>query len=594
MAAPALAATRLDNVLESERYMPCNATFVKFRNGRTALPRAAKMTQQALMTPHPGPASLRSELPLWALGLEGPWLSRHLATGLTRLAAARPKFSGIAARLSAWNFERAPLDPVFAADARAAGRLLPEAPARRAMLRELTRRLRRPRRPEAFAALADAPDASPATAFLARAMDDPEEGLFWCGRAFGLALARGLADLAREAAERLGRDPVLAPLGARLAAEAALAWDGGQDALAALARLDAACFPRFRALGTAQVLAETGRTDAATRLLADLWRAENWHPDLTARLFALLRPSPPVALAALPGRLHVFCYSWNRAALLQQTLAGLADSRLGPAQVTVLDNGSGDDTTAVCRAMAGRFGPDRFAVVRLPVNVGAPAARNWLARTAGLGPDDLAAYVDDDVSLPPHWLETLASALLADAEADVAGARIVAAAPGAARVAQAADVRLLPPDDAHTVRPLVNYGPGPDLGLLAARRPCPSVSGCCHLFRARGLAGPAPFNIRFSPSQFDDLARDLTGFLAGRRAVYAGTLAVAHHQHAGPGQARSQAAVGQLLGARTKLDGLFSRDDMAVAAGRDLDTAWDTLETAWNAVRQRLAEGAAS
>jgi len=52
--------------------------------------------------------------------------------------------------------------------------------------------------------------------------------------------------------------------------------------------------------------------------------------------------------------------------------------------------------------------------------------------------------------------------------------------------------------------------------------------------------------------------------------------------------------VGQLLGARTKLDGLFSRHDMAVAAERDLDTAWKALDAAWKAVRQRLAEGALS
>lgn len=543
---------------------------------------------------YPEPASLRPFLPLWAFGLEGPWLPRHLATGLARLAASRPKFSVLAARLSAWNFERLPLDPVLAADARAAGRLLAEVPARRALLRELARRLRRPPGHDAFAALAEAPDATPAAAFLGRAMDDAEAGLFWCGRAFSLALARGLPELAREVVERLGRDPGLAPLETRLAAEAALAWDGPAAALAALKRVDTACFPRFRTLGLGHVLAETGQTDAAVRLLTDLWRSENWHPDLTARLAALLCPPPAVDLTAWPGRIHVLLYSWNRAALLRQTLDSLADSRLGPARVMVLDNGSRDDTAAVCRSMAARFGPDRFAAVTLPVNVGAPAARNWLARTVGLGPDDLAAYVDDDVRLPPHWLETLASALAADPLADVAGARIVAAATGAARVAQAADVRLLPPDDAHVVRPLVNYGPGPDLGLLAGLRPCASVSGCCHLFRGQALVGPAPFDLRFSPSQFDDLARDLTGFLAGRRAVYAGTLAVAHHQHAGPGQARSQAAVGQLLGARTKLDGLFSRNDMAVAAERDLDTAWETLESAWGAVRQRLAEDAAS
>ncbi|KHK00784.1 glycosyltransferase family 2 protein [Desulfovibrio sp. TomC] len=548
------------------------------------------MMQQTEIAVYPSPSSLRRDLPLWAFGLEGSWLPRHLAGKLAALAAVRPKFSGIADRLAAWNFERAPLDPVFAADARAAGRRLNEAPVRRSLLRELCRRLRRPESARDFAALADAPDPGPALAWLKRGINDPADGLFWCGRGFAFALARGMAPLARDIAARVGSDPALAPLGGRLAAEAALAWDGPPAIKAALDRLDAACFPRFAALAAADLLAESGDAGGAAAVLARLWRAENWHPDLTARLSTLLCPPAPVALETLPGRLHVFVYTWNRAELLTRTLDSLAESRLGPARVTVLDNGSTDDTAAVCRSMAGRFAPERFTVLRLPVNVGAPVARNWLAQAAGLGPDDLAAYVDDDVSLPPEWLESLASALAADSAADVAGARIVAAAPGAARVAQAADVRLLPPDAAHSVRPLVNSGPGPDLGLLACLRPCASVSGCCHLFRGQALAGPAPFDLRFSPSQFDDLTRDLTGFQAGRRAVYAGTLAVAHHQHAGPGQARSPAAVGQLLGARTKLDGLFPREQMLVAAGRDLDTAWESLENGWRAVRQRLDE----
>jgi GT2 family glycosyltransferase len=548
------------------------------------------MKQHIEITAYPAPGSLRPHLPLWAFGLEGPWLPRHLAGQLTALAGGQPKFSGLAARLAAWNFERTPLDPVFAAEARTAGRRLDEAPARRALLRELCRRLRRPAEVRAFAVLADAPDPGPALAALHQGIQDATHGLYWCGRGFAFALTRGMAGLARDIAGRLAADPATAPLGARLAVETALAWAGPQEAQAALTRLDAACFPRFHALATAHLLDATGQTDAATAVLLRLWQRENWHPDLTARLFARLRPPPPVALAGLPGRLHVFLYSWNRAALLTKTLDSLAASRLGPARVTVLDNGSTDDTAAVCRAMAGRFAPDRFAVLSLPVNVGAPAARNWLAGTAGLGPDDLAAYVDDDVRLPVDWLERLAAALAADAAADVAGARIVAAAPGAARVAQAADVRLLPPAGAHTVRPLVNYGPGPDMGLLAATRPCASVSGCCHLLRSRALTRGAPFDLRFSPSQFDDLARDLTGLQAGSRAVYAGTLAVAHHQHAGPGQVKTPAALGQLLGARTKLDGLFSRDHMAVAAKRDLDTAWESLETGWRAVRQGVAE----
>ena len=192
------------------------------------------------------------------------------------------------------------------------------------------------------------------------------------------------------------------------------------------------------------------------------------------------------------------------------------------------------------------------------------------------------------MTLPADWLEVLAGTRLADPRADVAGARVIAAAAGAPATAQAADVRLLAPDAANTVRPLVNHGPGPDFGLLATHRPCPSVSGCCHLLRGEALSDGAPFDIRFSPSQFDDLARDLRAWLAGRRAVYAGTLAVAHHQHAGPGQARTRTAVGQLLGARRKLDGLFGAAAMEVAATRDRDTAWAELETKWREVGQAL------
>jgi GT2 family glycosyltransferase len=523
------------------------------------------------------------------LGLEGDWLARHQAAGLTALAAGSPKFSGLAARLSAWNFERAPLDPALAGAAREAGRRGGDAPARRALLRELAGRLHRPPQAADFAVLAQAPDPGAALAFLARAMDDPRHGLFWQGRAFALGLARGLPELAREVAGRCLAEPALAPLGARLALEAALAWDGPEAGRQALAGLDRDCFPRYQALAAAHLAAADGQFAEAAAVLAGLWRTENWHPDLTARLHTLLCPIPPADLDALPGRLHVFVYTWNRARLLEQTLESLAASRLGPARVTVLDNGGSDDTAAVCRAMAGRFGPERFSCLCLPVNVGAPAARNWLAATAGLGPHDLAGYLDDDATVPPDWLATLAGALAADPAAEVAGARIMAGAPGAARVAQSADVRLLPPDAAHTVRPLVRGGPGPDLGLLSVVRPCASVSGCCHLFRARALGPGAPFDIRFSPSQFDDLARDLTAFAAGARAVYVGTLAVDHHQHAGPGQARGQAAVGQLLGARAKLDGVFSRETMDAAAARDLELAWASLEAAATAVRRRLA-----
>ncbi|MHC1712745.1 MAG: glycosyltransferase family 2 protein [Solidesulfovibrio sp.] len=550
------------------------------------------MSPQFKMSSFPKPRLLRPLLPRWAFGLEGDWLGRQLATALAGQSLRLPRLQGVNNALAVWNFERAPLDAAFAAAARAAIRGPGQAPAAsprcRAFLATLTKRLRPPTDAGSWPALRDHPDRDAGLAFLHAGMADAMHGLFWRGKAFVFALTRGLPGMARSVAEGLAADPELAPLAPRLLAEAAFAWDGAAAGLDALEAVDPELFPRFIALARSHGLVQTGQAEEGTAQLLRLWLGENWHPGLTLRLHALTHPPAPVALEALPGRLFVFLYSWNRAALLAETLDSLAKSRLGPARIVVLDNGGTDDTANVCRAAAGRFGVGHFSALRLPVNIGAPAARNWLAAVSHLGPDDLAAYVDDDVTLPTRWLETLVSVLGADPLADVAGARIVGSAPGAARVAQAADVRLLSPAAAHAVRPLINYGSGPDFGLLASVRPCASVSGCCHLFRGRALAGGAPFDIRFSPSQFDDLARDLGGFLAGRRAVYAGTLAVAHQQHAGPAQAKTSAAVGQLLGARTKLDSLFSTSQMEVAATRDLDTAWDELETKWRELREAL------
>ncbi|MEA5090027.1 glycosyltransferase family A protein [Solidesulfovibrio sp.] len=525
------------------------------------------------------PDALRRVLPLWAFGLEGGWLARHQAAALARAAADDPRLAGLDAALAAWNFEHAPLDAAFAAAALTAARRGGEPPKRRALCAALARTGDPGRDAAYWPTLRDGADTAAAAAFLVKQLADTATAAAWRARAFDFALSRGLPALARAVADALNRDPALARAAPRLVAEIALAWDGPAACLDALTRVDATLFPRFHALAMAHCLAETGRETDALAVLQPLWLAESWHPGLAFRLHALQRPLPQADLDALPGRLFVFLYTWNRAPLLEATLESLAASRLGPARVVVLDNGGTDDTAAVCRKAAERFAPGRFDVVRRPVNVGAPAARNWLAAVSGIGAGDLGAYVDDDVALPPQWLTRLAGALLADPDADVAGARIVAAAPGAAAVPQAADVRLLPPDGAHNVRPLINYGPGPDLGLLATARPCPSVCGCCHVLRGGALAGGAPFDVRFSPSQFDDLARDLRGYLAGRRAVYAGDVAVAHHQHAGAAQAKTAAARGQLLGARRKLDGLFSADAMAVAAKRDADTAWEELET---------------
>lgn len=542
----------------------------------------------------PSPARLRPDVPLWAFGLEGPWLCRRQGADLLRASSGNPRLSDLAEALALWNFERHPLDSFNITQAlavcRGGGRRSVVPPRLRTLVAQLGKRLQPPPEAGQWPDRREAPDPEAGLSFLRRAMAENPGGLYWPGQAFRFALSRGLAHLAWDIAGMLAADAVLAPIGLRLAAEATFAWDGPRAGLAALGAVDRELFPRFCALARGDGLLACGEVGEGLAVLRDLWRHASWHPGLTRRLRALVDPSPGADLDALPGRLFVFLYSWNRAALLDATLASLAQSRLGPARIMVLDNGSTDDTPLVLQRAGERFGPDRLAWERLPVNVGAPAARNWLAASAGLGPHDLAAYVDDDVTLPPDWLERLAGALLADPRADVAGARILAGAPGAAAGVQTADVHLLPPDAANAVRPLVNCGPGPDFGLGGGVGPCPSVSGCCHLLRGRALAGPAPFDIRFSPSQFDDFARDLGSFLRGNHAVFVGSLGVSHHQHAGPGQIRSGAALGQLLGARRKLDSLYAPNDMAAAAARDLDMAWADLEAAWERLCRKAGE----
>lgn len=524
-------------------------------------------------TVHLPPGRLRPVLPLLAFGLEGPWLSRRAASDLGAAVRGRPELAGLGRALAAWRFERQPLDPDAVRGLLAAGRAGVD-PGQRALARVLFPRLGPPEAARDWPARRDG-GRQAALVALDQGLADPEHALYWRGRALEYALAEGLPDLAERVLADLAVEPGLTALAARLRAEVAAAFAGPQAVLAALEPVDAALFPRFVALARADALAATGDRAGAGAVLARAWRGDSWQPGLTLRLHELLFPVPGRAVARIPGRVTVCLYTWNRCGPLARALESLSRSRLGPARLLVCDNGSGDATQAVCREASGRFAAGQFSLIRLPVNIGAPAARNWLVRACAPGPDDLVAFVDDDVTLPPDWLERLAGVLAADPGAEVAGARILA---GDAAVPVSADVRLLPPGDGRAVRPLVNCPRGPDLGLLAATRPCASVSGCCHLFRGSALASPAPFDIRFSPSQFDDLARDVAAFVAGGRCVLAGEVAVAHHQ---PRSSGPPASPDRVLGARIKLDGLFSTPDMLVAAGRDLDTAWEELETKW-------------
>ena len=291
-----------------------------------------------------------------------------------------------------------------------------------------------------------------------------------------------------------------------------------------------------------------------------------------------------VQTCALP----IFLYCFNKAADLDATLASLAASDLGGARIFVLDNGSTDATPQVIAAWAGRLA-GRLVPVPLPVNVGAPAARNWLASLPAVADTDFCAYLDDDVEVPPDWLARLGAAAAALPRAGAWGCRI--REHGAPGVLQNADLHLQPPDgrtDFPDFDPRKAREPcfrvsnlhlqTLDLGQFDYLRPCASVTGCCHLFRTAALRGSGGFSIRLSPTQYDDLEHDLRLAAAGKFAAYQGHLCVAHKKQTGKVSQSKPAPFGNAIGNQYKLQAMHPAAEIRRLAAEETRMLLDDLE----------------
>lgn len=330
-------------------------------------------------------------------------------------------------------------------------------------------------------------------------------------------------------------------------------------------------FRWLRRLLEAQCLLRQGDPDGARALLM-LWREMPWHVNLTLKLHEFL--SPQKKSVSPTADTAVLVYSWNNADLLQQTLRSLSQSELGEASLLVLDNGSSDHTPSVIQASAELFG-QRMKNLRLPVNIGAPAARNWLLRHPETSRFQTLVFVDDDVLLPPDWLTGLAAQYRQAPAGTIVGCRIMDQAPG--KTVQMADVNLLDigPDGDFLI---ANAGSGElDLGLHDYTRPCLSVTGCCHMMdrcHAQKLGG---FDLRFGPSQFDDFDLDLRNALQGGHAIYAGRTAIRHCQRSSLNQADSEAKQGHIQGNMLKLRTKYTPDQKAKLLRRNCELLWQDL-----------------
>mgnify|MGYP000989385076 CR=1 FL=1 len=332
-----------------------------------------------------------------------------------------------------------------------------------------------------------------------------------------------------------------------------------------------------------------GDRDGAAALLARAHAARPWHAGTLLRFFDLVFGLDR-RLARLSGGAAALFYSYNKARDLDAALSSLAESDFyagaveGPAIALVLDNGSTDGTGAVIAAWAGRLGPERLVPIYLPVNVGAPAARNWLMRRPECAALTWTAFLDDDAVLPPDWTGRLAAAAEAYPGAGVWGCRVTDS--GEPARVQAMDMFLSEPTE-NAAAPDNPFGrkfePGrtnprdPDIGRFAYLRPCASVTGCCHLFETRTLVSCGDFDIRFSPSQYDDLDHDIRLLLSGRTAVYQGHLAVGHRKRSGAAALAAGPAQGAAFANLFKLHGKYSLEQAAKAMDAARRAALDDL-----------------
>ena len=381
----------------------------------------------------------------------------------------------------------------------------------------------------------------------ARHKDEPRN-LFWKHAAWTLAWPLADWALAESLLDEGGWPRSLAPLRHRFGAQVQFARGDVHAALASLnaipailgddAGLRASC---LLALGQRQEALEALRRSVT----ASPWSTGDW-----LRLHDLAADRDR-AVAPLPGGVCILLYTYNKARELDETLTSLAASATGDAPVWVLDNGSTDNTASVLDAWCERLG-GRLRPLRLPVNIGAPAARNWLLALPEVRRHEYLVFLDDDVSLPPDWLARLGAAVAAYPQASVWGCRVVDEANPL--VAQSVDISPAPTQPGGQALLLPGlHGAQPDLGRFDYLRPCVSVTGCCHLLREADISTTGGFDIRFSPSQYDDFERDLRLCLAGGHAVYQGHLRVLHKRRSGSAAERSPAEMGNATANTHKL-----------------------------------------
>lgn len=410
------------------------------------------------------------------------------------------------------------------------------------------------------------------------------ENLYWLQQALSLSLYEGDAQWLAELWPRAEKPPET--LQAALAKSEGDLFYFSREYSRALAAYERAFqlseFPALL-LRIAEAHLAMGESEQGARALTKALALRPWMSSVVLRLHDVLE-NVGQERSVPPGDVAVCFYTYNKDRELAAVLEAQLDAvRKLPemyerARFFVLNNGCKDNTAALLKRMRGEFSTlggdwdEQFHILSLPVNVGAPAARNWLMTLPEARGCDWVAYMDDDAMPPEDWPGMLGAAAKRYPEAGVWGCKVLDAARPA--VIQHADLHLTPPGDLppegentpHYQRWFAYsklHHQELDMGQFSYMRPCVSVTGCCHLFRTKTLLDAGGFDIRYTPSQYDDAEHDLRLGMEGRLPVYQGHMEVLHAKRSGRAAHASPTEEARAAANMFKLQRAFSREEFA-------------------------------
>lgn len=309
----------------------------------------------------------------------------------------------------------------------------------------------------------------------------------------------------------------------------------------------------------AELFAKTGDTETALRCYEQSLNFDPTQTPVRMRSAELANPTTPDFRLLQEKSVTICLYSWNKADDLEKTLASLAETDIGPAKIRILLNGCTDRSSEVVEAARSLFPANDFDVITLPVNIGAPAARNWLGALEEVRQSEFVAYIDDDVELPSDWLAHFLTVMETHPDTSGVGSKVVfGSEPRMIQYLYRA-FSVVTPDIIKLTDPC-QIGQM-DNGQYDFIRETDAVMGCCHLLRLAHLNNGPAFDLRYSPSQVDDTAHDLMLRINGGTIRYCGLVQCIHHQNTGGGHMRqlSPAQVGQLAGNEIKLNAILQQ-----------------------------------